>query len=137
MLEGDLVPNPLIDGSEFVNALLLGIGKPRYLENGLPPRYGSGAEQILAAVHKNPLSKSAWVTEFLGAGDIDRVIIEWRSLLRQISNAPRLEMSRWQAFQGMARAILQETESPTLAELPPLDYAQTRRVDHRLILRRH
>jgi hypothetical protein len=110
---------------------------PGYLENGLPPRYGSGAEQILASIHKNPLSKSAWVTEFLGAGDIDRVIIEWRSLLRQISNSPRLELARWQAFQGMARAILHETESPTLAELPPLDYAQTRRMDHRLILRRH
>ena len=110
---------------------------PGYLENGLPPRYGSGAEQILASIHKNPLSKSAWVTEFLGAGDIDRVIIEWRSLLRQISNAPRLELPRWQAFQGMARAILQETESPTLVELPPLDYAQTRRMDHRLSLRRH
>jgi hypothetical protein len=108
-----------------------------YLENGLPPRYGSGAEQILASIHKNPLSKSAWVTEFLGAGDIDRVIIEWRSLLRQISNTPRLELPRWQAFQAMARGILQETESPTLAELPPLDFAQTRRIEHRLILRRH
>ena len=110
---------------------------PGYLENGLPPRYGAGAEQILASIHKNPLSKSAWVTEFLGTGDIDRVIIEWRSLLRQISNSPRLELPRWQAFQGIARGILQETESPTLAELPPLDYAQTRRIDHRLILRRH
>jgi len=110
---------------------------PGYLENGLPPRYGSGAEQIVASIHKNPLSKSAWVTEFLGTGDIDRVIIEWRSMLRQISNTPRLELPRWQAFQGIARGILHETESPTMAELPPLDYAQTRRVDHRLILRRH
>jgi len=110
---------------------------PGYLENGLPPRYGSGAEQIVASIHKNPLTKSAWVTEFLGAGDIDRAIIEWRSILRQIGNAPRIELPRWQAFQGLARSILQETESPTLAELPPLDYAQTRRIDHRLILRRH
>lgn len=110
---------------------------PGYLENGLPPHYGSGAEQILASIHKNPLSKSAWVTEFLGAGDIDRVIIEWRSLLRQISNAPKLELPRWQAFQAMARGILHETESPTLVALPPLDYAQTRRMDHRLVLRRH
>ena len=110
---------------------------PGYLENGLPPRYGSGAEQILASIHKNPLSKSAWVTEFLGAGDIDRVIIEWRSLLRQISNSPRLELPRWQAFQAMARGILQETESPTLVDLPQLDYAQTRRIDHLLSLRRH
>ena len=61
---------------------------PGYLENGLPPRYGAGAEQIVASIHKNPLTKSAWVTEFLGAGDIDRVIIEWRSVLRQISPTP-------------------------------------------------
>jgi hypothetical protein len=110
---------------------------PGYLENGLPPRYGAGAEQIVASIHKNPLTKSAWVTEFLGAGDIDRVIIEWRSVLRQISHAPVVESARWKAFQAMAKGILHETESPTLAELPPLDYHQTRRVDHRLVFRRH
>lgn len=110
---------------------------PGYLENGLPPRYGAGAEQIVASVHKNPLTKSAWMTELLGVGDIDRMIIEWRSLLRQIANAPKLEWGRWQAFQAMARGILHETESPTLTDLPALDYTQTRRVDHRLILRRH
>jgi hypothetical protein len=108
-----------------------------YLENGVPPKYGAGAEQIVAGVHKNPLSKHAWVTDFIGAGDIDRVIIEWRSLLRQISHAPELEWPRWKALQALARAILRETESPTLTTLPPLEYHQTKRVDHRLVLRRH
>jgi hypothetical protein len=110
---------------------------PGYLENGVPPKYGSGAEQVVAAVHKNPLLKHRWETEFLGAGDIDRVIIEWRSLLRQISHAPPLDWPRWTAFQKLAKATLNETESPTLTELPPLEHHQTRRVDHRLILRRH
>jgi hypothetical protein len=110
---------------------------PGYLENGVPPRYGSGAEQIVASIHKNPLSKSAWITELLGAGDIDRVIIEWRSMLRQISHAPALDFARWTALQAMAKAFLQETESPTLTELPALDYYQTKRIDHRLIFRRH
>jgi phosphoserine/homoserine phosphotransferase len=41
------------------------------------------------------------------------------------------------AVQMMAKAILRETESPTLTDLPPLEYHQTKRVDHRLILRRH
>jgi superfamily II DNA/RNA helicase len=109
---------------------------PGYLENGVPPRYGSGAEQIVASIHKNPLNKTAWVTEFLGAGDIDRVIIEWRSLLRQISKAPALDWPRWTAFQAMAKGILNETESPTITDLPPLDYAQTKRIEHRLVLRR-
>jgi len=108
-----------------------------YLENGLPPKYGSGAEAVVQSVHKNPLNKHGWVTNLLGAGDIDRAIIEWRSLLRQIAHAPELDWPRWTAFQAMAKTILNETESPTLTELPRLEYNQTRRVDHRLILRRH
>jgi superfamily II DNA/RNA helicase len=110
---------------------------PGYLENGVPPKYGAGAEQIVASVHKNPLAKQVWITGLLGTGDIDRVIIEWRSLLRQIAHAPELDWPRWRALQAMAKTLLNETESPTLTDLPPLEYHQTRRVDHRLILRRH
>ncbi|MGZ4965239.1 MAG: hypothetical protein ACXWC8_22005, partial [Limisphaerales bacterium] len=73
----------------------------------------------------------------LGAGDIDRIIIEWRSTLRQISHAADLEWPRWKALQAIATAIVRETESPTITDLPPLEYSQTKRVDHRLILRRH
>jgi hypothetical protein len=110
---------------------------PGYLENGVPPKYGAGAEQVVASVHKNPASKQAWITDLLGAGDIDRIIIEWRSLLRQITNAPDLDWPRWRALQAMAKGILNQTESPTMTDLPPLEYLQTKRVDHRLILRRH
>ena len=108
-----------------------------YLENGLPLKYGAGAEAVVQSVHKNPLAKHGWVNELVGLGDIDRVIIEWRSLLRQIAHAPDLEWPRWRAFQVLAKTILNETESPTLTELPPLEYHQTRRIEHRLILRRH
>lgn len=110
---------------------------PGYLENGLPPKYGSGAEVIVAGVHKNPLTKHGWVTELLGAGDIDRIIIEWRSLMRRIAHSPELDWPRWTELQDLARSVLNETESPTLTELPPLDYHQTKRIDHRLLLRRH
>jgi len=65
------------------------------------------------------------------------VIIEWRSMLRQISHAPVLDFARWTALQAMAKAFLHETESPTLTELPALEYHQTKRIDHRLIFRRH
>jgi superfamily II DNA/RNA helicase len=110
---------------------------PGYLENGVPAKYGSGAEQVVAAVHKNPLSKHEWVTDLLGAGDIDRIIIEWRSTMRQIAHAPDLDWPRWRELQTAAKNILQETESPTLTDLPPLEYHQTKRIEHRLILRRH
>jgi hypothetical protein len=110
---------------------------PGYLENGVPPKYGAGAEQVVASVHKDPASKHRWVTDLLGPGDIDRAIIEWRSLLRQIAHAPELEWSRWRTLQEVARATLNETQSPTMTDLPPLQPHQRRRVDHRLILRRH
>lgn len=108
-----------------------------YLESGAPPKYGAGAEEVAAAVHKDPGSKHRWVTELVGPGDIDRMIIEWRSILRQIAHAADLEWGRWRQLQQAAREILKETESPTLTQLPPLEYHQTRRIDHRLILRRH
>jgi hypothetical protein len=110
---------------------------PGYLENGLPPKYGAGAELVVAGVHRQPLSKHKWVSGLLGPGDIDRVIIEWRSLMRQIAHAPKLEWPRWLELQQRAKAILRETESPTLTDLPPLEYHQTKRIDHRLRLRRH
>lgn len=107
-----------------------------YLEDGLPLKYGAGAEAVVAAVHKDPSSKHAWIREHLGAGDIDRAIIEWRSTLRQVAHAPSLAWTRWELLQAKARELLRETESPTNRELPPLDYAQTKRLEHRLVLRR-
>ncbi|MGO8701837.1 MAG: DEAD/DEAH box helicase [Limisphaerales bacterium] len=110
---------------------------PGYLESGVPPKYGAGAEQVVAAVHKDPANKHKWLTETLGAGDIDRIIIEWRSTLRQIAHAPDVDWARWRHLQSRARELLNETKSPTITDLPPLEYHQTKRVDHRLILRRH
>ena len=110
---------------------------PGYLENGLPPKYGAGAELVVATAHQRPELRHTLVTDIVGPGDLDRVLIEWRSLLRRIAHAPALEWPRWIALQERARDMLQETESPTLTDLPPLEYIQQRRVDHQLLLRRH
>ncbi|MHB1305598.1 MAG: DEAD/DEAH box helicase [Limisphaerales bacterium] len=110
---------------------------PGYLEAGVPTEYGAGAEQVVASIHQNPVNKSRWTSESLGTGDIDRAIIEWRSLLRQVVHAPDLDWPRWHDFQALARGILNETDSPTLTALPPLEYHQTGRLEHRLRLRRH
>ena len=69
--------------------------------------------------------------------DIDRVIIEWRSMLRRIAHSPSLDWARWTALQQLAKTILNETESPTETNLPPLEYNQTKRIEHRLVFRRH
>ncbi len=110
---------------------------PGYLENGLPTKYGAGAETVVASVYQNPAAKAMWITELLGAGDIDRIVIEWRSLLRQITHAPDLAWPRWQELKTRAQALLAETTSPTMTDLPPLAYQQTKRTEHRLHLRRH
>ncbi|MCP5524493.1 MAG: DEAD/DEAH box helicase [Verrucomicrobiales bacterium] len=110
---------------------------PGYLENGVPPDYGAGAEAIVAAVHRHPETKHLWVTEKLGIGDIDRAIIEWRSTLRQIAHAPPLDWDRWEGLRALARKTLDETESPTTTDLPPLEYSQQKRMEHTLQLRRH
>ena len=110
---------------------------PGYLENGVPSSYGWGAAEVVQSVHQDPLNKSRWLTEFLGTGDIDRVIIEWRSTLRRIANSPQLDWARWTSLQKLAQTILHETESPTDTNLPPLEYAQTKRIEHKLVFRRH
>jgi hypothetical protein len=118
--------------SRYGNQSIIG-----YLENGVPPKYGCGAEVVVRSVHKDPFSKHRFSTDFLGDGDIDRIIIEWRSLLRQIAHAATLPMERWTQLQRAAQELLRETESPTVTDLPPLEYLQTRRIDHQILLRRH
>ena len=103
-----------------------------YLENGLPLNYGDGASQIVYSLHKQTQPKHQWTTELLGVGDIDRIVIEWRSRLRQISNTPPLNWLRWTELQSIARSTLNETESPTTAILPRLSHQQKKRVNHRL-----
>jgi hypothetical protein len=107
-----------------------------YLETGLPLKYGSGAETVVRRIHEDPACKVRLVSEVLGTGDIFRMIIEWRSLLRQIAHAAPLEWPRWTELQALAKPLLHEVHSPTETILPPLEYAQTKRIDHRLILRR-
>lgn len=90
----------------------------------------------MRTIQKEPHLRHRFITELLGAGDIDRMVIEWRSLLRSVANAPRLDWVRWTEFQRLAKAMLQLTESPTVTDLPPLEPHQTKRIDHRLKLRR-
>ncbi len=63
-----------------------------YLNEGLPPQYGFGAGDIVhAVVSEGARAREVLDTqEWVGRGDLDRLLTEWRSLLRQIANAPRL-----------------------------------------------
>ncbi|MDD2764498.1 MAG: DEAD/DEAH box helicase [Opitutaceae bacterium] len=118
-----------------------------WLEHGLPPQYGFGAAEVVRAVieQKARRSELAAASEFAGRGDIDRLLTEWRSLLRQVVNVPLPDIrpapaaamdaavlaTRWDDFRALCRIQLGVTKAAALPELPPLTPEQRRPVNHR------
>ena len=101
---------------------------PGYLEMGVPAHYGSGAAEVMREVAQNPGAKSRLTSDSLRAGDIERALMEWRSLLRHIVHAPDLKWERWRELKAAAQHHVEKSTSPALAEFPPLLAAQQRRV---------
>ncbi|MGI8481552.1 MAG: hypothetical protein ACR2MF_05740 [Chthoniobacterales bacterium] len=101
--------------------------QPGYLEMGVPIHYGSGASEVIREVNANPGARYKSLTESLRAGDIERALMEWRSLLRHIVGAPLLEWERWAQLKSEAARFIETSISPALLDLPPLLAAQQRR----------
>ncbi len=100
---------------------------PGYLEMGVPAHYGSGAAEVMRELVANPGSRYKLTNELLRSGDIERGLMEWRSLLRHIVGAPEVDWDRWIALKEAAAHYVENTKSPTLLEFPPLLAAQQRR----------
>jgi len=100
---------------------------PGYLEMGVPIHYGSGASEVVREVIANPSLRYKHVTESLRSGDIERAVIEWRSLLRHVAHAPDLDCERWRELKAAATHYVENSSSPALLDLPPLLAAQQRR----------
>ncbi|MEP7078290.1 MAG: hypothetical protein ABI795_04610, partial [Chthoniobacterales bacterium] len=100
---------------------------PGYLEMGVPVHYGSGASEVIREVVAAPASRYKFTTESLHSGDIERALIEWRSLLRHIASAPDLEWDRWRELQAAAAHFIEHSTSPAQLDLPPLLAAQQKR----------
>ena len=94
---------------------------PGYLKNGLPCEYGEGATEALQN-RKEILLAMDQFSEDLSVGDLERVSIEWKSLLSLIVQAPELDCDRWQSLQDAARLLVGGNadieELPVLPELP-------------------
>ena len=101
---------------------------PGYLEMGVPVQYGSGASETIRELVSNPSARYRLTNESLRHGDIERVLMEWRSLLRHIAGAPVLEWDRWRALQKIAAHFIGNTSSPAAVEFPPLLASQQRRL---------
>ena len=100
---------------------------PGYLEMGTPMHYGSGASEAIREVVTNPGARYKLTTDTLRAGDIERALMEWRSLLRHIVHAPDYDWERWRELKAAARHFVENTTSPALLDFPPLLAAQQRR----------
>jgi len=99
---------------------------PGYLSRGLPSTYGEGAAEILFLPEHRQQGLSRQ-TE-LRMGDIERTRLEWRSLLRHIAHAPRLNWDRWQALQEIAkREVVKFPREISLENLPALTPKQRQR----------
>ncbi|MEO5717459.1 MAG: DEAD/DEAH box helicase, partial [Chthoniobacterales bacterium] len=100
---------------------------PGYLEMGVPVHYGSGASEIIREIVTNPTGRYKITSESLRHGDVERALMEWRSLIRHIAGAPDLEWERWRALKAAAESLLGRTASPAFFDFPPLLAAQQRR----------
>ncbi|MEO8439974.1 MAG: DEAD/DEAH box helicase [Spartobacteria bacterium] len=100
---------------------------PGYLEMGVPVHYGAGASEIIREVVTHPSGRYRLTSDALRHGDVERALMEWRSLLRHLAAAPDLEWERWRALQAAAQELLSRVASPAFFDFPPLLAAQQRR----------
>nr|WP_281398101.1 DEAD/DEAH box helicase [Ruficoccus amylovorans] len=110
-----------------------GLTCPGYLEQGVPPEYGNGAAEVLAKIRTSPGSRAELVTENLRHGDIERALLEWRSILNHICFAPDYHWERWRELKELARVFVATYFSlAQVSDLPELTHAQRQRFNCRL-----
>ncbi len=98
-----------------------------YLTMGVPTEYGSGASELVREIVELDTPRTKLLTESIRPGDIERAIIEWRSVLRHVAQAPDYEWDRWRELRSAAAKRVAATDSPSIAKLPALTGAQRRR----------
>ncbi len=119
-----------------------------WLHEGVPLHYGSGASEAVRGLVAEGAKTREVIAEIetAGRGDVDRLLTEWRSLLRQVANAGPLLgdgapmngrdnfiAERWDAFRALARDTLNEAPASSLPDLPPLTADQRRPVNHSVL----
>ncbi len=119
-----------------------------WLHEGLPVNYGSGASEAVRSLVAEGARRREVLEEIetAGRGDLDRLLTEWRSLLRQAAAAGPLEgdgapmtgrdqfiAERWDEFRRLARDWLADTRVDALPELPALTLDQRRVVNHSVL----
>ncbi len=82
-----------------------------YLQAGVPVDFGAGASEALRAIFEQGEPRQKQLTEALRLGDLERAILEWRSLLRHLTHAPDYPWDRWVALRAAGAHWLRLSES--------------------------
>jgi hypothetical protein len=77
----------------------------------LCPGFGEGTWEALEIYNNEGLKSLQKETESLRRGDLERAILEWKSLLRHILHAANPSTPRWEEFQSCAAAQLHVARS--------------------------
>lgn len=88
---------------------------PGCMELGVPIHYGAGASEVVRALMEHRTPRQKLLTQELRQGDLERVLVEWRSLLRHIASAPDYSWERWQQFKERADAVLKSSDGMFVA----------------------
>ncbi len=106
-----------------------------FLTDGMPVNYGTGGAEIVRSLRVKNYVPMQGLQEHVHRGDVDRLLIEWKSLLRQIAKADAdAAWPRWTEFQALCRAENAQYERDSLPGLPVVPADQQKPVSHRLAM---
>lgn len=94
------------------------VDHPGYLDMGVPVHYGNGAACLMRELTLHRASMHDCVAEELSAGDIERAMLEWRSLLRHVVQTSGPDWDRWRTLQSACRRQLKALEPAVEPALP-------------------
>lgn len=104
-----------------------------FLMDGIPVNYGTGGEEIVRTLRAKKFVPTNAETEHISRGDIDRLIVEWKSLLRQIAaGSPIPDWPRWDQLRERCATEMAQYRNDSLPALPPISAEQQKPVSHRL-----
>jgi superfamily II DNA/RNA helicase len=106
-----------------------------FLVDGMPVNYGAGGAEIVRSFRTKKYVPMQNLEEHVHRGDIDRLLIEWKSLLRQIAKADaNTSWPRWTEFQELCRDEYSQYERASLPGLPVIPAEQQKPLSHRLAM---
>jgi len=106
-----------------------------FLADGVPVNYGSGGAEIVRLLRTKKFVPMEGLEEHVHRGDVDRLLIEWKSLLRQVAHAaPDASWPRWSQFQELCGNELAQYERTSLPTLPVMTAEQQKPLSHRLAM---